>query len=517
MLKFHFMIVGLLVTGCMVGPDYHEPYKPIVEEWKIDDGSVNEQPFDNVEWWEVFHDNVLTQVIHEGYANNLSLQITGVKVLQARALLAQSVGELYPQEQNITSNLTYYRIGGSEFQNLLPTYFATDALGFTTNWELDFWGKYRRAIQSNNATFLASIAAYDSALVTLTSDIASAYIKIRTTEEQIKITNTNIQVQTQGLDIAKARHSAGEVSLVDVEQALTELSETQAKIPQLNVELQKQKDALCLLLGTVPNQLDCLLDLQHGIPEAPLSVAVGIPVETIARRPDICQSRLEAVAQSELIGSTKANLFPALSLTGTFAFSANNILESSLANLLEWSNRTYTAGPALSWPVLNYGQITNSVRAQDAVFQEALLNYINAVLKAQQEVQDSITAFIEAKIAVQYLTEANRAATKTLQLAIIRYREGESDFTPVLNAEQQQLRVQSSLTKAQGEIPQALVSLYRSLGGGWEIKNGDDVIPDRIKCEMLKRTNWGNLLKQENHQEPESGWQWFKQLYLPNW
>ncbi len=516
-LKSLFAIAGLFLTGCMVGPDYKEPQKPIVEQWKIDDGSVSEQPFDKAKWWEVFHDDVLTQLINEGYAGSLSLQSTGVKVLQARAQLAQSVGELYPQQQNMIGNLTYYRMGGGELQGLLPIYFATDMLGITANWELDFWGKYRRAIQSNNATFLASIAAYDNALVTLTSDIASVYIKIRTTEEQIKITKANIKVQTIGLNIATARHNAGEVSLLDVEQALTELSETQAKLPQLNSELQKQKDALCVLLGTVPNQLDCLLGLQHGIPEAPLSVAVGIPTETIARRPDICQSRLEALAQSELIGATKANLFPALSLSGTFAFAANNINESSLANLFDWSNRMYTTGPGLNWPILNYGQITNSVREQDAVFQEALLNYINAVLKAQQEVQDNITAFIEAKNAVKYLTEANRAATKTLELALIRYKEGENDFTPVLNAEQQQLRVQSSLTAAQGDIPLALVSLYRSLGGGWEISNGNDVIPDNIKCEMSKRTDWGTLLKKQNHQKPESKWQWFKQLYLPNW
>lgn len=517
MLKWLFLIASLLLTGCMVGPDYKEPNKPVIEEWKIDSDSVSQKPFDNALWWEVFDDTVLTQLINEGYAGNLSLQITGVKVLQTRAQLAQSVGELYPQQQNIIGSLTEYRIGGSEFQSLLPPTFATDTLGVTANWELDFWGKYRRAIQSNNATFLASLAAYDNALVTLTSDIASVYIKIRTTEQQIKITKANIQVQATGLKIAQARHNAGEVSLIDVEQALAELSETEAKLPQFNSELQKQKDSLCFLLGTVPNQLDCLLGLQQGIPEAPLSVAVGIPVETIARRPDIYQSRLEAVAQSELIGAAKANLFPALSLSGTFAFSSNNILRSSLGDLFDWSNRTYTVGPGLNWPILNYGQISNSVRAQDAIFQEALLNYINAVLKAQQEVQDNITAFIEAKAAVVYLTEANRAAVKTLQLALIRYKEGESDFTPVLNAEQQQLRIQSSLTTAQGDVPQALVSLYRSLGGGWEIKNGDDVIPDDIKCEMSKRTDWGTLLKQENHQEPDSEWQWFKQLYLPNW
>jgi len=517
MLKCLFTVAGLLLTGCMVGPDYKEPDKPVTENWKIDDDSVSQEPFENRDWWEVFHDDVLTQLIQIGYAGNLSLMSTGVKVLQARAQLAQSVGELYPQQQAMVANLNYNRIGGSQFQSLLPTYFATDMLGFSTNWELDFWGKYRRAIQSNNATFLASLAAYDNALVTLTSDIASVYIKIRTTEEQIKITIANIKVQTMGLNIAQARHNAGEVSLVDVEQALAELSETQAKLPQFNSELQKQKDALSFLLGMMPNQLDCLLDSQQGIPEAPLSVAVGIPIETIARRPDIRQSRLEAVAQSELIGAAKANLYPSLSLTGTFAFASNNIPGSSLGNLFNWSNRMYSAGPALNWPILNYGQITNSVREQDAVFQEALLNYINAVLKAQQEVQDSITAFIEAKIAVKYLTKANRAAIKTLELTLIRYREGESDFTPVLNAEQQQLRIQSSLTAAQGDVPQALVSLYRSLGGGWEVGIGDDVIPDSIKCEMLKRTDWGTLLKPQEHLEPESECQQCERLYVPNW
>lgn len=517
MLNCLFVIAGLLLTGCMVGPDYKEPCKPIVAQWKIDDDSVSEQPYDNGKWWEVFNDTVLFQLIEKGYAGNLSLQSTGVKVLQARAQLAQSVGELYPQQQEIMGNLTYYRMGGSQFQSLLPTYFATDTLGVTANWELDFWGKYRRAIQSNDAAFLASIAAYDNALVTLTSDIASVYIKIRTTEEQIKVTKANIKVQTLAFELAKIRHDAGQVSLVDVEQALTELSETQSKLPQYYSELQKQKDALCLLLGMVPNQLDCLLSLQQGIPEAPYSVAVGIPIETIARRPDIRQFRLEAVAQSELIGAAKANLFPALSLSGTFAFASNNIVPSSLGDLFDWTNRSYNAGPGLIWPFLNYGQITNSVRVQDAVFQEALLNYVNAVLKAQQEVQDNITAFIEAKAAVRYLTEADQAATKTVKLALIRYREGESDFTPVLNAEQQQLRIQTSLTTAQGEIPQALVSLFRSLGGGWEIRDGDDVIPDHIKCEMSKRTNWGTLLKQQNHEEPDNEWESFKQDYLPNW
>lgn len=171
----------------------------------------------------------------------------------------------------------------------------------------------------------------------------------------------------------------------------------------------------------------------------------------------------------------------------------------------------------MTWPILNYGQITNAVRAQDAVFQQSVLNYVNLVLKAQQEVQNAITAYIEAKKAEQALSKANNAAIKTLKLAIIRYINGEVDFTPVLNAEQQQLSVQTSLVNAQANIPQALVALYRALGGGWEIRGNNDVVPQQIKAEMAARTNWGSLLKEKNHEAPRTRKEKIKELYLPNW
>ncbi len=501
----------------MVGPDYKEPPKPVAQHWKKNNASVSEKPFKNPKWWESFHDPTLTQLIYQGYASNISLQSTGVKVLQARAQLAQSVGELYPQQQAIIGNYTYQRIGGGSLQSLLPNEIQTALLGFTANWEIDFWGKYRRAILSNNATFLASIAAYDNALITLTSDIANAYIKIRTIQAQINVVKANIEVQKIGLQLANVRYHAGQEGLIDVEQAKTELNETEAKLPSYLAELQSQKDVLSVLLSEVPNQIDTLLNTHHGIPTVPISVAVGIPKAMLERRPDIYQARLEAIAQSEMIGSTKANLFPALSLTGTFAFAANNIGSNSVRDIFHWSNRTVSVGPGLNWPFLNYGQITNAVRVQDAAFQQALLNYINVVLKAQSEVQDNMTTFVESKLAKEYLSQANRAAIMTLKLAMIRYKEGETDFTPVLYAEQQQLRVQSSLINVEGDIPQALVALYRSLGGGWEIRCGHDVIPERMKREMAARTNWGNLLKPTEHEVPTHSQQWFKQLYLPNW
>ncbi|MGL5742017.1 MAG: efflux transporter outer membrane subunit [Legionella sp.] len=518
MFKIFTITACLLLSACMmVGPNYKEPKKPVAAHWPKKDASVKETPFKDPKWWNVFHDPVLTSLIYQGYKGNLTAQIAGVRVLQTRAQLAQSVGHLYPQQQAAVGNFTYYQLGGSELQSLLPSSFDTASLGFSANWEIDFWGKYRRAIQANDAAFLSSLAAYDNALVTLTADVASTYIKVRTYEAQIRVTKANIVVQKEGVKIARSRYTSGQNSRIDLEQALTELTQTESSLPSLVSNLEQQKNALALLLGTVPNGVDDQLKKSRGIPKGPWSVAVGIPKEALAQRPDIYQARLDAVAESAKIGAIKANLFPSLALNGSFAFSSNNIGQNSLSDLFQWSNRNITAGPSLSWPILNYGQITNAVRAQDAVFQQSLLSYINLVLKAQQEVQNSIVAYVEAKKAEYYLTQANTAATKTLKLAIIRYIQGETDFTPVLNAEQQQLSVQTSLVNAQGDIPLALVSLYRAIGGGWEIRGMNDVVPQEIKAEMAARTNWGSLLKQQNHMAPQTKKEQMKELSLPNW
>lgn len=506
----------------MVGPDYKEPQKKIAEHWlQTSHSSVKEAPIPDAPrhayWWKTFRDPTLTALIYQGYYNNLTIEIAGARVLQTRAQLAQTVGKLYPQQQAIIGNYTYYKIGGGEFKNILPPEFVAASLGLTASWELDFWGKYRRAIQSDDATFLASYAAYDNALVSLTSDIAIDYIAIRTSQQLIKITEQNIQLQKASVAIAESRYRAGQTSLQDVEQAKTELSETMATLPGLISNLQHQKDVLGVLLGTTPDKVDASLDGNRGIPKAPLAVAVGIPLETLLQRPDVYQAQLEAKAQSASIGAIKANLYPAFSLGGTFAFSSTNIRKSEISNLFNGSNTSITAGPSLTWPILNYGQITNAVRAQDAAFEQALLNYQNVVLQAQQEVQDNITRYIEAQKAERDLVAANRSATESTRIALVRYKEGEIDYTPVLVVERQQLRVQTALTNAQGDIPQSLVALYRSLGGGWQIRNDNDVVSAQVKNEMAQRTRWGSLLKEENHEPPESKWEKIKQLYLPSW
>lgn len=503
----------------MVGPDYQEPNKRVAEHWlqTSNSSNVKEAPIHDAVWWESFNDPILTNLICLGYLNNLTLQIAGVRVLQTRAQLAQSVGMFYPQQQAIAGNYTYQKVGGGSLQKLLPSNFESVSLGLSATWELDFWGKYRRAIQANDANFLASFAAYNNALVTLTSDIASSYIAIRTYEALIIVTEQNIQVQKKSLRIAESHFRAGQTSLQDVEQAKTELNETIASLPDLVANLQHQKDVLAVLIGTTPDKVDGLLIKSRGIPKAPPSVAVGIPCETLIQRPDVYQARFEAMAQSASIGAVKANLYPAFSLSGTFAFSSTNIGNSSLSSLFNSSNQTITAGPSFVWPIFNYGQITNAVRIQDAAFEEALLKYENVVLQAQQEVQDNITRYIESQKAEGSLISANDSATRSTRIALIRYEEGETDYTTVLDVERQQLRVQTSLTNARGGVSQSLVALYRALGGGWQIRDGNDIVLEQIKAEMAARTNWGSLLEPQNHMPPPNIWESIKQLYLPSW
>ncbi|MCD8542261.1 MAG: TolC family protein [Gammaproteobacteria bacterium] len=184
-----FTLTLTLLSGCMmVGPDYQQPKTQIADEWNIANHGVENSPTQDAQWWKTFNDPILDQLITIGYHNNLSLQSAGVRVLQARAQLAQSVGELYPQQQGISSSLTRQRIAsGSEFADVIPSNLETSSMSFSASWEPDFWGKYRRAIAADNATFLSSIAAYDDALVSLTAEIGSAYVAIRLYEMQITL------------------------------------------------------------------------------------------------------------------------------------------------------------------------------------------------------------------------------------------------------------------------------------------------------------------------------------------
>jgi outer membrane protein TolC len=205
------------------------------------------------------------------------------------------------------------------------------------------------------------------------------------------------------------------------------------------------------------------------------------------------QAELTAAAQSAAIGVAKANLFPSFSLNGSFGFVGTSLRGGEVSDLFTWDNRTTTASASFVFPILNYGRIVNSVRVQDAVFQQAVLTYQNTVLQAQQEVEDARSAFAAAQATLTTLGEAAASARRTTELAIVRYKEGASDYTTVLSAEQVQLQTEDALATARGAVPQSLVSVYRALGGGWQLRQGEQLLPEQTRQQMERRTNWGHL------------------------
>ncbi len=496
------IIIVLLLFGCTkVGPNFHRPDVAVSPDWiEAGDKRVKTESADYRNWWKVFNDPVLDRLIDKAYRENLSLKIAGVRVLEARAQLGIAVEGLYPQTRQVSGSIEYDRPSAAEAFPL-PQYYQSQ-LGLNAAWELDFWGKFRRTIESADASWRATVADYDNALVSLTADVASSYITIRTLEQRINIARQNAETQKESLKIAEARFRYGTVTQLDIEQAKTVLENTLAAIPTLEAQLRQAKHSLSVLLGLAPGELSDYLKGVSAIPTSPPQVVIGIPADLLRRRPDIRSAEYQAAAQSAQIGVAKADLYPAFSLTGSFSFLATDAGKSRLSDMFRWSSRSIEAGPSFQWNILNYGRITNNVRVQDARLQELLIAYQNTVLTAQQEVEDNLVAFLRAQERAEFLTHSTSAARKALDLAVLQYREGIKDFTTVLSAQQSLLTEQDNLALTLGNISSNLVGIYRALGGGWEIREGQDLVPPDVRGEMAKRTNWGDLLAPASYNPP---------------
>ena len=514
-------MTGLMVffTGCaMVGPDYIKPPPaPQQQEWiEQKDPKIKTEPTDLSNWWQVFDDPVLNSLVEEAYQQNLPLRIAGLRILEARAQLGIASGNLYPQTQQGSGGAAYNRISKNRlnlppgFADQIDSGFNTYDLAFDAFWELDFWGKYRRNVESGLASLEAFIANYDDTLVSLTAEVARTYVAIRTLEERLEIARENVSIQERSLKIAEVRFEGGEVSELDVTQARALLRETQALIPRLARDLRQAKNALSILLGKVPSELNEILVGQKRIPAVPAEVAVGVPAELLRRRPDIRLAERQLAAQSPRIGVAKAELYPAFNLLGTIGLSSRNS-----SNFFDGDSVTGLGGASFTWNILNYGRIKNNVRAQDALFQELAVNYKNTVLRAAQEVEDAMVAFLRTQEEAQFLSSSVEASKRSVDLSLLQYREGLVDYQRVLDTQRVLTRSQEIYTATRGDIVINLVAMYKALGGGWQIREGKDFLPEQLRLEMAQRTDWGKLLSlEEQKPPPEEG---RKSWRSPDW
>ena len=429
-----------------------------------------------------------------------------------RARLGIAVGHQYPQVQEANGSYTYnWESKNAPNEANADRSFEDLTVGVDASWEIDFWGKFARAIESSNASLGAAIADHDDFLVILTAEVARVYIVLREADERVRLTRDNIEIQRRTLDIAQLRYQAGAVSELDVQQAQALLAETQAQIPLLQIQRRQAQNALAVLLGMPPSQLVGLLGDEGEIPTAPEEIAVGIPAELLRRRPDIRRAELVAAAQSAQIGISEAELYPAFTLGGFVGFETSDNVDARSNNadrsdLLQGSSFTGFVGPSLSWPLLNYGRLTNNVRVQDARFQGLITDYQNTVLEAYREVEDGLVGFLRSREQAKFLSTSVTASRKAVDLALIQYRNGIVDYTRVLDTQSDLVARQDGLAVSQSSIAQNLVLTYRGLGGGWQIRGPNEfVAPETIEV-MQTRTDWGDILPASDLRDaPDSG------------
>ncbi|MDX2416664.1 MAG: efflux transporter outer membrane subunit, partial [Xanthomonadales bacterium] len=299
------IFVVLVLAGCAaVGPDFVQLEAPLPDSWELkQDTGLKATPYELIEWWEVFNDPVLNQLVDVAHQQNYSLELAGLRVLESRAQLGIAVGTQYPQQQLASGGVT--RIGPSENAGQGNTAFNQYDLGASLAWEMDFWGKFRRGIETADAALAASIANYNEAMVLVTAQVASNYVTIRILEEQLRIAYENLKLQQRSYDIAEVLYRNGQDSELDVQQAKTLLLGTQATVPDLKTQLKLSQNALNTLLGQTNGFVEDLI-VKGPIPNVPEQVAVGIPADLLRRRPDLRQAELQAVAQNAQVGVATA-------------------------------------------------------------------------------------------------------------------------------------------------------------------------------------------------------------------
>ena len=497
-LIFVLLIVTVVISACTaVGPDYVQPEAPLPDAWEpFPETGLKATTYELVEWWDVFNDPVLDQLVDLAHQQNYSLELAGLRVLEARAQLGIATGQKYPQQQFAAGGVN--RISPSENAGQGSTSFNQYDLGASVAWELDFWGRFRRGIESADAALMASVANYDEAMVLVTAQVVNTYAVIRTFEEQLRIAKNNLELQQRSYDIADVLYRNGQDSELDVQQALTLLLATKATVPQLETQLGLSQNALNTLLGQSNGYVEALIE-PGPIPEVPDEIAIGIPADLMRRRPDVRRAELQAVSQNARVGVAVADLYPSIALTGSLGVVSisESVGGGGASELFSSDSVSYTAGASFTWPVLNYGRIKNSIRVQDARLQQAFVAYQQSVLEAAQEVDDAMVSLAGAQAQNAILADTVVAALRSNELSVLRYQEGFSGYQRVLDAQRSLFSQQNRYASSKGLAVQSLIALYKAMGGGWEVREGRPFVDEETLTVMRERTDWGDLLNDQ--------------------
>lgn len=487
---FVVVLVAVIVlsTGCTgvrqwwhndfkVGPNYCPPAAPVADQWiDADTPNVNSTPADCGDWWSVFNDPVLNHLADTARQQNLPLKVAGFRILEARAQCGVASASMFPQKQQMTGG--YNRTKFSEnaypigFFNLPQMEFDSWTAGFDAAWELDFWGRFRRGVEAADAHLAAQVENYNAVSVMIQAEVAANYIRLRALEERLALARKNIALQQETLKIVEARYHVAAVSELDVRQARANLAITETLIPALEIGHRTAQNRLCILLGMPPHDLRAELGPVRPIPTSPPAIALGIPAELLRRRPDVRRAEREVAAQSARIGIAASELYPRIAVTGTIA-----VESKFFAQLLDANSVAGTIGPGLQWNILNYGRIRSNVRAEDARFQQLVINYQNTVLEANEEVENALVAFLREQVRARSLETASENMAGAVKIALLQYQQGLIDYQRVLDIQRVLLQQQDNVAESRGQVALNLVAVYKALGGGWQTGSAPRTLP----------------------------------------
>ncbi len=449
--------------GCAkVGPDYLKatPTAPVAWQTPIEKG-LSLGPSDPqvlAEWWTLLGDPLLSSFIHQAVAGNLNLEQARARLLEARAKRDMNSAGLFP---TLDANGSVTRSRGSSNSGS-GTERTSYSSGFDAGWEVDLFGGNQRSVEAAQAQLEASEEDLRDVVVSLLAEVALNYIEVRTYQTRLIIANANLDAQEETLALVEARHQSGLVGELALQQAKFLVAGTRAQIPTLHTGLAKATNQMAVLLGQPPGSLNAQFEDPVALPALPLSVAVGIPADTLQRRPDIRKAERQLAAQTAQIGVATAELYPSFKLSGSIGLDA-----LSAGKLFNSGSGGYSFGPNLSWRIFDGGATAANVRLQSSLQQEAAARYKATVLAALEEVEGALVAYAQEQDRYQALLEAVVAAGNVSALADLQYQAGLINFTEVLDAERSRLSLEDQLASSAATKVGNLIRLYRALGGGW--------------------------------------------------
>jgi multidrug efflux system outer membrane protein len=449
-------LLALLVGGCMVGPDYVRPTIDTPNAWRLSDQDTRDLA--NTAWWEQFGDPVLNDLVSAALLANKDLLIASARIEEfagrygfVRSALFPQVGAGYEasRQRNVASGA------------LDPSTYNSYQAVLTASWEIDIWGRIRRQTEAARAQLLGSEDGRRAVILSLVGSVAGAYVNLRDLDRQLEISRVTAKSRGESYEIFKERYAGGIISLLELSQNQSQYEEALATIPVLEKSIAQQENGLSVLLGRNPGPIARGKDIdQLTLPAIP----AGLPSDILERRPDIQQAEQSLIAANALIGAAKAAYFPTLSLTGLFGYASN-----SLGNLFDSQSKVWQYAAPISMPIFTAGAIAGQVQAAEAQQQQALFAYQRAIQQAFREVNDALVDQDRTRAQLEAQKRQLGALEQYAGTARLRYENGYTSYLEVLDAERSLFNVQLQYAQSQQVQFQAMINLYKAMGGGWVV------------------------------------------------